>query len=241
MRMMTTAVKHVLGAGRLFDIFPAGAVTLDRFPELEDIEERARVTQKAGAQPLWEGYRHVRRGHRSAWKKGVRTSDQVRTKSAVGAGFHRLLTALRPNTVVEFGTAFGVSGMFFLSALEANGHGRLYTFDPNATWRALALENLSAVSDRYVSTLGTFEDTHDRVLPMDRPIDIAFVDGIHTADFVYPQIEILKRRMRSGGVLILDDIRFAPDMLTCWEDLARRDDVGASLELGSRVGLIELA
>lgn len=241
MESLSLKVRPIRGSGQISDIFPAGRLTLEPSPDEERIEARARLTQDAGAQPLWEGYRDIRRGETSAWRRGVRTSDQVRSRPKAGACFHRLVSALKPETVIEFGTAFGVSGMFFLSALEANGKGRLYTFDPNATWRELALKNLEAISDRFVSTLGTFEETHAAVLPRDRPIDIAFVDGIHTADFVYPQVELLKGLMRPGGVMILDDVNFAPDMTDCWADLARRDDVAASLQLGSRIGLIELA
>lgn len=227
-------------AARLAAAFPGGVVAIDPPAQSELIEKRARWTQKHGAKPLWDGYREIRRGESEAWGNGARSSDQVRTRPQIGACLARIVGVLRPDTVVEFGTAFGVSGMYFLSALEANGRGRLFTFDPNAVWREIALRNLAAISDRFTSTLGTFEAECDRVLD-GRRIDVAFVDAIHTADFVYAQVDLLKRRMEPGGVLILDDLTFAPDMRACWEDLSRRDDVMDSFRIGARVGVIELA
>ena len=231
-------VKSLKGS-LIEDVFPPGPLLVDDFDERRLIEERASQTQSAGEQPLWEGYRSVRRGERPAWGSGKRSSNQVRTRSETGACYYRLMRALKPQVMVEIGTAFGVSGMFWLSGIEANGAGCLFTFDPNAVWRDLALENLSKISSRFVSTQGTFEEKFESVLPVDVPIDGAFIDGIHTAEFVYPQVELIKGRLRTGGVLVLDDIRFAPDMLECWQDLSTRSDVVASLELGRRVGVIE--
>jgi predicted O-methyltransferase YrrM len=51
---------------------------------------------------------------------------------AQGDASLHLATALKPRLVVEVGTAFGVSGMYWLLGLR--GSGRLVTFDPNNVW-----------------------------------------------------------------------------------------------------------
>lgn len=235
-------VSLIKGAGSwLASVFPAGPFEPPPFEEMPLIEERARATQSAGRMPLWDGYRKVLRDGQPAWGSGKRTSDQVRTRAETGACFHHLVRQLRPEAMIEIGTAFGVSGMFWLAGIESNGKGRLYTFDPNPVWREFALENLAAIGSRYVSTLGTYEEASDSVLPPGLSIDAGFVDGIHTAEFVYAQVEMVRRRLRKGGILILDDIRFSADMYECWSDLSGREDVVGSLELGRRVGLIEYA
>jgi predicted O-methyltransferase YrrM len=187
-------------------------------------------TALLGRQPLWEGYREG--------AGAARTSRDVGTAPAAGAFYTWLVQERRPRTVVEFGTAFGVSGMFFLAGLERVGAGRLLTFEPNADWRAAALRNLDRVGRRYVSIQGTFEENLSVV---DAPIDLAFIDAIHTSDFVEPQFELVRERLAPGGIVIIDDIDFSADMAACWRRLATRDDVVASVALGGRVGVLETA
>lgn len=207
-----------------------GSFEPESFPQLDLIESLAAKAQALGPQPLWEGY---------GQPQATRTSNRVRTGKNMGAFYHWLVRQRTPDIVVEVGTAFGVSGMFWLSGLVSNRRGHLFTFDPNDVWRSVAVRNLSAIGDRYTSIHGTFEDCHTTTLP-DLPVDICFIDAIHTSAFVYPQFEILKRRMRDGGIMVFDDIRFSSDMTACWNDLSCRPEVVSSMECSERVGLVEI-
>jgi predicted O-methyltransferase YrrM len=73
------------------------------------------------------------------------------------------------------------------------------------------------------------------------PVDLAFVDAIHTGDFVRAQYAILKRHMRPGGLILFDDIAFSDDMASCWAQIAQGDEVIGSARLGRRVGVIEVS
>ena len=74
----------------------------------KEIETLAWKTNKLGAQPLWKGYE----GNNVGGSK--RMPDKVRTASEMGDLYTFLVQELKPRIVVEFGTAFGVSGMYFL-------------------------------------------------------------------------------------------------------------------------------
>ena len=76
-------------------------------------------------------------------------------------------------------------------------------------WRNLAICNLSQISYRFKSIAGTFEDNIDNVLPQDQRIDLAFIDAIHTKEFVVPQLEIVIARCSDKAIIILDDINFS--------------------------------
>lgn len=214
--------------------FPHAACVPPSGAQAERIETLARQTQALGAQPLWDGYAGHNRGG------ATRTSDDVRTAEATGNAYTELVRQLCPDVVVEFGTAFGVSGMYFLAGLEANGHGALYTFEPNAVWAAIARDNLRRIGERFRLTVGTFEGHVDDVLPPGGRIDLAFIDAIHTRDFVLPQLEIVLARSARGAIVILDDIDFSDDMRACWKEVAHDPRFRASLSLGGRVGLVEL-
>ena len=185
-------------------------------------------------QPLWEGYAGNNVGGLT------RTPDEVRTVASMGNLYTFLVQKFKPNVIVEFGTAFGVSGMYFLAGIESNGTGKLLTFEPNDVWAKLARNNLSQISDRFDCVLGTFEANIDGSLPQGQCIDMAFIDAIHTKEFVIPQLEIVVAKSSCGAIIILDDINFSDNMRECWKEVSTDSRFSASAELGERVGILEL-
>lgn len=204
------------------------------------IEERARATTALGRKPLWQGYAALDASYAKPGGDALRSPAEVRTDWDLGALYARLAAAARPEVVVEFGAAFGVSGMYWLSALEANGRGRLLTFEPNAEWAEIARGNLSSVGSRFRLVVDTFEDAVDRTLPEGSPIDLAMIDAIHTGAFVRRQFALVVERARPGALVVLDDVNFSEDMAACWRAIAHDPRVAASVDL-RRAGIVELA
>lgn len=196
------------------------------------IEKRAIITNEQGEQPLWNGYQGA--------AKATRSSNQVRTQPTMGNLFTHLAQKTKANNVIEFGTAFGVSGMYFLAGLKANGSGQLLTFDPNEIWAKLADDNLQQIGHSYTLTIGTFEDNIDRVLPQGQHIDLAFIDAIHTQEFVLPQLEIVLKHSRPGTIIVLDDINFSKDMEACWQKVSHDSRFRSAVTVGDRVGIVEV-
>jgi predicted O-methyltransferase YrrM len=226
------------GPGWLRSHLPQGWFLPPRPPDFDAIEGRAAATQQAGPKPLWEGYRTVAGYARSVIE--ARTSEEVRSDATTGCFFAWLARERVPAVIAEIGTAFGVSGMYWLSGLKANGVGRLVTFEPNVAWAELADENLRSIDDRYALIRGPFED-HAAAALAGEPVDMAFVDGIHTGEFVRRELAILRNHARSGALLLFDDINFSDDMRASWAAMARGPGVVASALIGGRVGILELA
>lgn len=195
------------------------------------IERRTRHTQKLGAKALWQGY---------AQPGVARTAEDVRTSARMGNFFSWLAARRKPGVIVEFGTAFGTSGMYWLSGLESANSGKLYTFEPNSEWAAIARENLGAISTRFELTEGTFEDRVSTVLGDVPVIDIAFIDAIHTAEFVMRQFDLVLQRLKPGGLMLFDDVDFSEDMAACWKGLAQDRRAVASVTVAGHVGILEM-
>lgn len=191
-----------------------------------EIESSAQLTNKIGALPLADAY-----GQPGATRK----PQQVRAASWQGDLYAYLVGWRDPSIVVEFGSAFGVSGMYLSSQLR---HGRMYSFEINPSWADIAERNIKAITDRYTLTRGAFEE-HVNDIPA--PIEVALVDGIHTYDFVTRQWAILKPRMAAGGWVLFDDIDFNPDMRQAWLEISSDPLLVAAVEVSKRLGLIELA
>ncbi|BAN31115.1 class I SAM-dependent methyltransferase [Mycobacterium avium subsp. hominissuis] len=190
------------------------------------IESSARGTDKLGALPLAEAY-----GQPGATRK----PKQVRAASWQGDLYAYLVRWRDPGIVVEFGSAFGVSGMYLSSELR---RGWLYSFEINPSWADIAERNIKSVTDRCTLTRGAFEDHVDDI---PGPIDMALVDGIHSYDFVARQWQLLKPRMAPGGWVLFDDIDFNPGMGKAWQDICAEPHVVGAVEVSKRLGLIELA
>lgn len=197
------------------------------------VEERAGLTHETGDRPLWTGYESV-----TGYPRGgaTRKPNEVRSEALSGRFYSWLAAQREEAVIVEFGTAFGVSGMYWLSGMRS---GRLYTFEPNADWARSAEENLRAISDRFTLTVDTFEAAGPAMLAP-ASVGIAFVDAIHTGEFVERQYAILRPLMKPGGLVIFDDIDFSPDMTGCWRRIAADPALAASATLTHRVGIIEL-
>ncbi|MPZ46002.1 MAG: class I SAM-dependent methyltransferase [Betaproteobacteria bacterium] len=213
--------------------YPGPLIKLDVSPLSEKIEELAVATHELGAQPLWTGY-----GGKTAGQS--RRSNDVRTSRVMGNFYASLAVRRKPKVVVEFGTAFGISGMYWLAGIEANQEGVLLTFEPNEVWAQIAQGNLSQISSRFTFTQGTFEDNIDACLPRGSSIDIAFIDAIHTREFVVPQLNLVAERSAPGSLILIDDIEYTSDMKRCWEEIAAENRFAAAATLGSRVGILEL-
>lgn len=198
-------------------------------PRFLEIESRASLTQSLGSKGLWEGY---------GQPGSLRDSEAVRSGMTLASIYSWLVSQRQPETVVEFGTAFGVSGMYWLAGLEAARHGQLLTFEPNAEWCAIARTNLESIGRRFTSINGTFEEHVDHHLK--GQIDIALIDAIHTSAFVMPQFELVCARMKRRGLVLFDDIDFSQDMADCWSEIAMRPDVAASVDVNGHLGIIEL-
>ena len=180
----TWTARHV--AGERFDP-PA-------FARQIEIETAAAATERLGKQPLWSGYAGLRDQPHATDANAQRSSEEVRTGTSVGLFYAWLVRERRPATIVEFGTAFGISGMYWLAALEANAQGHLYTFEPNTTWADIARRNLASIGTRFTLTQGTFEGNVGVLDGAAARIDLAFIDAIHTSAFVLPQMELVLAR-----------------------------------------------
>jgi hypothetical protein len=118
--------------------------------------------------------------------------------------------AIRPSVVIETGVCYGVTSAYLLAALDANGEGHLYSID---------LPPLGKNGEDYVGWLVPKElqkrwtlrrGASQRILgPLIAElgsVDIFIHDSLHTYKNMKHEFETAWPALRSGGVLIADDI-----------------------------------
>src|SRR4051794_11602973 len=137
---------------------------------------------------------------------------------------HWLVTASRPDLVVELGTHHGVSFSTFCEAMQ-RGHiqGRCYAVD---TWsgdkhsglydESVFRDLASFIRGRYGEFAELIRRTFDDALAHfdDGSVDLLHIDGLHTYDAVKSDFEKWRPKLSKRGIVLIHDTN------------ARRDDFG---------------
>lgn len=154
-----------------------------------------------------------------------------------GALLYMLARSSRAQSIVEFGTSFGISTLHLAAALRDNGGGRLITseFEPSKVVRAR--ENLKAGG--LLDLVEIREGDALQTLRTDLPehIDLLLLDG---AKALYPEIlALVESRLRPGAWIVADNADYCPEYLAHvrspghgYLSLAFGEDVELSMRLG---------
>lgn len=139
-----------------------------------------------------------------------------------------LTRALGPEIVVETGTAAGMSSSFIGAALVENGHGAMYSIDlpvpcsqshacadgskydwpiRGVGW-AVPAPLRDALGRRSILLTGDVRDVLPHLLDDLGQIDIFFHDDLHLPEHMLWEFQLVWPHIRSGGVLVADDVDF---------------------------------
>ncbi len=113
-----------------------------------------------------------------------------------------ILFEIKPDVIIETGTAHGGSALYLASLCELIGKGRVITID-------LADDPGRPVHARIVYLRGssTAPETADAVRRLIRPEDlvIVFLDSDHTRDHVLRELEMYGPLVTAGSYLVVED------------------------------------
>jgi len=114
-----------------------------------------------------------------------------------------LVRAGRPNTVVEFGTSYGISTIYLAAAVADNGTGHVVSTELNGAKVLAARANLmeARLAERVTILLG---DARTIFKDIPGPIDFVLLDG--WKDLCLPLLRSLESRLAIGALIAADDI-----------------------------------
>jgi predicted O-methyltransferase YrrM len=130
---------------------------------------------------------------------------------------HTLVAFLAPATVVEMGTAVGMTAASMATALPADA--RMWTVDMRSGSAVHAAEIFRRVGVDVGVVTGTFEDVLTDVLRNAAPVDLLYVDGHHDGQATLQYTEQAAPFLSERAVVVYDDIRWSPDMRGAWEEI----------------------
>lgn len=181
-------------------------------PQVQAVLERLHTLADHGDEALGEKARTD-----PAWKTASSGQKAVMLRNALlpvsrdaGRFLYALAHSISAKRIVEFGTSFGVSTIYFAAAIRDNGGGRVIGSELESGKVAKARQNLAeaGLSDfaeiRPGDALQTLRDTGGT-------IDLLFLDGwkeiyLEVLNLAFPSL-------RSGSVILADDVTLFPDQL----------------------------
>jgi predicted O-methyltransferase YrrM len=123
----------------------------------------------------------------------------------VGRLLYALVRASRPETVVEFGTSFGISTIHLAAAVTDNGTGRVVTTELSERKAAAARANLEQAGLAGVVTL-LEGDARDTLADVAGPVGLVLLDG--WKDLYLPVVRLLQPQLTPGALVVADDSSF---------------------------------
>ena len=154
-----------------------------------------------------------------------------------GTLLYMLARSAHAQTIVEFGTSFGISTLHLAAALKDNGGGHLITseFEPSKVARARANLSAGGLIELVEIREGDALQTLNAGLP--DTIDLLLLDG---AKALYPDIlRLVESRLRPGALIVADNADDSPEYLSHVRSAANgymsvpfAEDVELSMRMG---------
>ncbi|MFJ8057421.1 O-methyltransferase [Streptomyces sp. NPDC096142] len=120
-----------------------------------------------------------------------------------GKLLYNLVRAVRPATVVEFGTSFGISTLYLAAAVRDNGTGRVITTELSKDKIAAALRTFAETGlDDLITILEG--DARDTLGDLQDPADFVLLDG--WKELCLPVLRLLEPHLRPGTLVVADDV-----------------------------------
>ncbi len=183
---------------------------LERLHRLADDRDEA-IGQQVRCDPAWRTA--------SSGEKATMLRDALLPVSPEAGRFLYLLArSASARRIVEFGTSFGVSTIYFAAALRDNGGGRVIGSELEAGKVAKATAHLAeaALLDLVDLRAG------DALLTLQDPggdVDLLFLDG--WKELYLDIFHLLAPRLRPGAIVLADDVALFPDQLASYLNYVR--------------------
>jgi predicted O-methyltransferase YrrM len=127
-----------------------------------------------------------------------------------GQLLYSLVRSGRPQTVVEFGTSFGIATIHLAAAVRDNGTGRVISTELNTAKAEQARKNLAeaGLADVVDIVIG---DARDTLASLTAPVGFALLDG--WKELYLDTLRVLEPRLSPGALVAADDTVMFADVL----------------------------
>jgi len=184
---------------------------LAQLHDLADARDETIIQQVRGNESIWNAAT-------SQQKAALMAEALLPVSREAGRFLYAVARSISAKRIVEFGTSFGVSTIYFAAALKDNGGGVVIGSELESSKLAkanqhLAAAGLSQFADiRAGDALKTLRDVGGKV-------DLLFLDG--WKPMYLDLLRVIMPQLRPGAVVLADDVTLFPDDVARYLDFVR--------------------
>lgn len=153
--------------------------------------------------------------------------------------FYQLCKPNSIKNILEIGTNLGVSGQYFIKALEGKKNTKFITLEgvKGLCEMASARFNTLTSQNRYEVVHGLYDKTLPSVVKSRTRFDLVFIDGNHQYEATLKYFELLKNKLADGALVIFDDIHWSKGMRKAWQEIGSQKEIAFSINF-FKLGII---
>lgn len=165
--------------------------------------------------------------HKSANRSVAAIASSALKRPKYARLLFRLVNHLKYQDVLELGTSLGITSAYFAAAgarvVTLEGCGNTLQIAA-ASFEDLELSNLITCIE------GPFDSTiHHPAVQAE--YDLIFIDGHHIGAAMLAYYTELRKRLKPGGCMVIDDINWSRDMRDAWKSLLATTDLNLQIDL----------
>lgn len=143
---------------------------------------------------------------------------------------YRLVEYSKSKSILELGTSLGITTRYLSSGAGLNGH--VITIEGSPEIASLAKSHFDNCNSKRIELYeGDFMEILKSEDFEEKKFDFVFIDGNHQKDAVLQYFDLICSKLNEGSVVVVDDIHWSKDMVSCWEELKNRNEVTLSFDV----------
>ncbi len=153
--------------------------------------------------------------------------------------FYNLSKKNNVKNILEVGTNLGISGQYFIKALEDKKKTKFITLEGVKELCKIASERFNSISteERFEIIQGLYDETLPKLIKKNISFDLVFIDGNHRYESTLKYFELIKNNLSDGCLVIFDDINWSRGMSRAWQDICKQQGIVFSINF-FKLGMI---
>lgn len=142
--------------------------------------------------------------------------------------YYILSKEIDAKNILEIGTNLGVSGQYFLKAINENANSQCFflSFEGVPDLCKIAEDRFNEIAKNNFKIIqGFYDDTLSIVEKIDKKYDLIFIDGNHRYEPTLKYFNYLKKYCHENSIIIFDDINWSSEMVNVWKKIKSSENV----------------
>jgi predicted O-methyltransferase YrrM len=172
-------------------------------------------------------------------KNNLRRVSEIARYSSVPEKYGKLLAGLSTefgsNSIVEFGTSFGISTMYMAAS---NPHAIVYTMEGSPAISEISGMNFKEAGLNNIKLMtGSFEKVLPEIEAENICPGLVFIDGNHRRKATVEYFNRMAELSDNNTVIVIDDINYSPAMDDAWQEIKQHERVSFTIDI-FRMGIV---